>query len=215
MKTIQKHNLIMVSTSLLCFVLLLSRIYFSSTFSYSFLVWNLILAWIPLFISRFLYRKHEYNSIRVNLFFLGSWLVFFPNAPYILTDLFHLKPKIGAPLWFDLILIISFAWNGLLIGFLSLMEIHQILNYYFINSVSWFFISIIMILSGFGIYLGRYERWNSWDIATHPFLFLRRILMSITDVELLPRILGVTFVFGLFLMVSYLAIYLISEKNEA
>ncbi|MBI1837480.1 MAG: DUF1361 domain-containing protein [Flavobacteriia bacterium] len=214
MKTNQKQNILIGITTVFCFLLLIARFYISNSFNYSFLIWNLILAWIPLIISRYLARKHEFISINNRLILLFSWLVFFPNAPYILTDLFHLSPKMGVPLWFDLILIISFAWNGLLIGFLSLLEIHQLLNYYFINSVTWFFVSFMMILSGFGIYLGRFERWNSWDIATHPFVFMKRIFFSLTNIELLPRILGVTFVFGIFLIVSYLTIYFLTQKHE-
>lgn len=214
MTNIQQRNILLGATSAICISLLIGRICIYSSFNYIFLVWNLFLAWIPLFFSSKLicYTKENKNGFTWILFF--SWLVFFPNAPYIITDLFHLKPKSSVPVWFDLILLISFAWNGMLLGFISLMEIHQTLLKLFSPKKSWIFIILILFLSGYGIYLGRFERWNSWDIVTHPFRLLSRMFGNFADPEVLPRLMGVTLSFGVFLIISYVTIYFLSNKHE-
>ena len=215
MTTIQQRNMLLGATSLICISLLISRICIYSSFNYIFLVWNLFLAWIPLFFSTKLsvYDKENKNWYTAFLFF--SWLVFFPNAPYIITDLFHLSPKSSVPVWFDLILIISFAWNGMLLGFMSLMEVHQTFLKLFSAKTSWILIVSILFLSGYGIYLGRFERWNSWDIVTHPFRLVSHIFGNFLDPDVLPRLMGVTLSFGVFLIISYVTIYFLSNKYEA
>ncbi|MBN1310505.1 MAG: DUF1361 domain-containing protein [Anaerolineae bacterium] len=49
------------------------------------------------------------------------WLLLFPNAPYLLTDLVHLQPQENMPFWFDLILIVAFAWAGFFLRLISLV----------------------------------------------------------------------------------------------
>jgi uncharacterized membrane protein len=140
--------------------------------------------------------------------------VFFPNAPYIITDLIHLNPKMNVPLWFDVLLIISFVWNGLLIGFLSLMQIHQTILTKFSQKNCWGIISFILLLSGYGIYLGRFQRLNSWYIITHPFSLLSQIVRNFQSYDNLIRTFSVTFSFGIFLMIGYTTIYYLSSSQE-
>ena len=99
---------------------------------------------------------------------LVPWLLFLPNAPYILTDLVHLRPRAGVPYWFDILLIASFAFNGLLVGFFSLAQVHDVLVQRLRPAYAWAMILLASIGSGYGIYLGRVQRWNSWDILRHP-----------------------------------------------
>ena len=65
------------------------------------------------------------SLLLTGLFF---WLLFFPNAPYLLTELMHISSLGGDPFWFDLVLLLSFAWSGLMLGHLSLLEVHRIVN---------------------------------------------------------------------------------------
>lgn len=111
--------------------------------------------------------KPKFQQSRLILIvLLGSWLLFFPNAPYILTDLFRLRLKSSMPIWFDLILILSFAWTGLLFGFLNLWDIEKILQN-FIKRTYVIIISVVLLFIGsFGIFVGRFLRWNSWDIVS-------------------------------------------------
>jgi uncharacterized membrane protein len=214
MRFINHRNLFLAISSSICVILLIIRFQISDNHNYRFLIWNLILAWIPLFISQYLFYKEKIiQNWRTYIVFL-SWLIFFPNAPYIVTDFIHLRPKIGVPLWFDLLLIISFVWNGLLLGFASLLDIHCILLKIYTVKKSWCIIISILFLSSYGIYLGRFERLNSWDIIVHPYRLFHHLFSNLTDLDILQRIIGVTFGFGLFLIFSYLSIYLVNSNYE-
>ena len=145
------------------------RVYYSGFNSYFFLIWNLFLAIIPYTISTlFLLYYKKVNSFLLLGLIIFSWLLLFPNAPYIVTDFFHLEPKAKIPYWFDLGLILSFAWNGLILGFISLYDMQTALGRKFGVIKGWIFSIISLVLASFGIYLGRFERFNSWDIITNP-----------------------------------------------
>lgn len=99
------------------------------------------------------------------------WLLFFPNAPYILTDLLHLRhPRADIPIWFDVLLINWFAWTGVLLGVFSLFIMHGIVMKTFGRIIGWFFVFCV------GIYIGRFLRWNSWDMLLNPIDRLREFL---------------------------------------
>jgi uncharacterized membrane protein len=202
--------------SVVCCVLLAVRIYYSDSAFYSFLIWNLVLAWIPLILSKSIVKADnlgKHKMITGSLFV--AWVLFLPNSPYIITDLFHLKHIQNIPLWYDLVLIISFAWNGLMIGFVSLLEIQRFLNRKYSKKISWSIIMTMLFLSGFGIYLGRFERWNSWDIITNPIALFIDILDKFLDPFSHPRTIGVTLFFSSFLVVSYLTLFtLIQSKSH-
>ena len=128
--------------------------------------------------------------------------------------MFHLRKIQNVPLWFDLGLIISFAWNGLMIGFISLIKIQQFLNTKFKPNTSWFIILAVLFLSGFGIYLGRFERWNSWDIVANPVALMSNVLDKFVNPLSHPKTLGVTLLFSLFLTVSYLTLFFLMESKN-
>lgn len=177
-------------------MLLLYRIIKSENLSYIFLVWNLFLALIPWWISNYLKQRECLQLKHIPLF--GIWLLFIPNSPYILTDLFHLKPRPYLPLWFDLVLVLSFALIGMIVFLKSLKDILSILKVYV--SPLWFSISVPIIfwLISFGLYLGRYLRFNSWDIV-HPF----RLAMRSYSILLEKDTIGFTCVFSVFLWFLY------------
>jgi uncharacterized membrane protein len=100
------------------------------------------------------------------------WLLFIPNSFYILTDLFHLADghrDHRVPEWFDLALILSFALNGLLLGILSTGQVERLLAPEATRVGRWIFLFPVMVLNGLGVYIGRYLRYNSWDIVSNPF----------------------------------------------
>jgi len=142
------------------------------------------------------------------------WLLFFPNAPYILTDLFHLRLKSSMPIWFDLLLILSFAWTGLMFGFTSLWNIENLLRNnlkpIYINLIS----SLLLFIGSFGIYVGRYLRWNSWDIINQPFDLFYDIGDRIINPFDHPRTWGMTLFMGGFLNLIYFSLRLVQNKKH-
>lgn len=208
---------VMAVSSALSIILLYLRIQWSGSLMFVFLPWNLFLAWIPFLLAMALSEMNNNGSSRIKkLGVFSAWLLFFPNSPYILTDLFHLKLRSEIPLWFDLVLILSFAWNGLLLGYSSLFEIQKVLRTRLSVNVVNFFIGGLMVLCSFGIYLGRYPRYNSWDILANPIRLFSDIFSMIIDPMHNTRMVGVTFFFSVFLMVSFwtLSTLINHKQNE-
>ncbi|WP_108867064.1 DUF1361 domain-containing protein [Aquimarina aquimarini] len=183
------------------FLLLLVRVLKTDSLFYLFLIWNLFLACIPYAIALLLSIRKTNHFI----FWAGFaiWLVFLPNSPYILTDLQHLRLSTLESIWFDVLLILSFAINGLIIGFASLNLIHSLLLQRFSKKNTNLISYSILMLCGFGIYLGRVLRWNSWDILQNPMKIVsdisKRILFPIEHINTWAFTLG----FGCFLIIIY------------
>jgi uncharacterized membrane protein len=201
--------------SLTCFALSVFRFVYTDTRTFLFLNWNLFLAFIPWFFSSILaiYPRLRKRKLAVTLL-ISLWLLFFPNAPYILTDLFHLRWNTSMPLWFDLVLILSFAWTGLLFGILSLWDIEKILAIRIHRKVLPLITACLLFLGSFGIYIGRYLRWNSWDILVEPHNLFYDIGESIISPFLNRKALGMTLFMGLFLNIVYWSFHLIRKKKD-
>jgi uncharacterized membrane protein len=135
---------------------------------HGFLIWNLFLAYIPYRITNYLGKAVSVISKFIFWLVFFAWLLFIPNSFYIITDLFHLEEGRAAPQWYDLTLIFSFAWNGIILGILSLYKMEKIIESKFNRRATLFFIYGIMWLNALGIYIGRYLRFNSWDVITNP-----------------------------------------------
>lgn len=153
------------------------RLLYTGKLLFVWLNWNLLLAFIPYAITRFAIRHPQWieNTKRFTLLFI-TWLLFIPNSFYIITDLFHLSSRVPVPLWFDLALILSFAWNGILLGILSLRQMEKLVEIKFGWSKEWLFVYPMMLLNSFGIYIGRYLRYNSWDIVSNPLQLFKDIV---------------------------------------
>ncbi len=146
--------------------LLGARIIYTNSLLYIFYAWNTFLAVVPIIFSRKLLVQTKLNFKSICL--MMAWLLFFPNAAYIITDLFHYTERPPVPKWYDLILVTSAAWNGLLLGIISLMQVEAFLQKH-LNGL-WVKLSVFvfMLLCGYGIYIGRFLRFNSWNIITKP-----------------------------------------------
>ncbi len=141
-----------------------------------FLPWNLFLAAIPFLITSGLQKYDSFSGKKWRLaIFLVAWILFIPNSFYIITDLFHLKPREESSRWFDLTLIFSFAWNGLLLGILSVRQMEKLFTQQFRFRQSILFIFPVMWLIALGVYVGRFLRFNSWDIISNPFELIGEI----------------------------------------
>lgn len=178
----------------------------SGEITFIFLIWNLFLAFIPYAASFALLEMHQRKSSTwLMVPVAAGWLLFFPNAPYILTDLFHLRPRTGVPYWFDLLMLLSFALSGLWFGLVSLNKVHKVA----FDRIGKVFAGIValtsLILGAFGVYLGRFLRWNSWDIIQRPGQLLNDILSRFTHPFEHPRTLGMTIGFGMLFLLCWLA----------
>ncbi|MDR2021129.1 MAG: DUF1361 domain-containing protein [Treponema sp.] len=142
------------------------------------------------------------------------WLLFFPNAPYILTDLLYLRLKTNMPVWYDLLLILSFAWTGLLFGFLSLWNIEKILSRFFRPLHTTIISTVFLFIGSFGIYIGRYLRWNSWDVITEPLGLMYDIGYRFINPHEHPGTWGMTIFMGLFLNMLYWSFRFIRKRDN-
>jgi uncharacterized membrane protein len=178
--------------------LLLTRWWWAGHHTFFFLVWNLFLALIPVAFAAITCRTRVGESLR-----FVAWILFFPNAPYLITDLLHLTPRSGVPLWFDVGLISTFAWAGLLAACLSLREMHLRVRDWRGEVAGWSFTAVVALLSGFGIWLGRFLRLNSWDALTEPLALAQAALQPLLHPVLHARAWGVALLFGGLLFVVY------------
>jgi uncharacterized membrane protein len=183
------------------------RFVYTESLTYAFLVWNLLLAWVPLFFAYLSHHFYEKLS-RINpmsLYCAFIWLIFLPNAPYLITDLFYLGTTDQVPLWFDLILLISFAWTGLLLGMISLYLMQEVVTEAYGRVAGWLFSLGTLGASSFGIYLGRFLRWNSWDVFLNP----TGVASDILDRVLHPLAHRGTFAVSLLFTVVFTFTYMI------
>ncbi len=219
-KTLKKYGkyriaLYLIFVSTFAVSLSIFRIYKTDSIFYFFLNWNLFLAAVPWVLSTILiiYPGIRKRKLLLGLI-LGLWLLFFPNSLYIITDLFHLKKHSLAPVWYDLVLIFTFAWTGLMYGYSSLSDIESILSkhlkkrYVILNSVC------LLFLASFGIYLGRFLRWNSWSIINDPFLLISDITERIIHPFVYAKTWSITILIGLMLNVVYWSIKLLSNNYK-
>ncbi len=152
------------------------RILHTGRLTFLSMIWNLFLAYLPYAISTWVTARQPRPAVRIIALLL--WLLFIPNSFYILTDLYHLADghrNTQVPEWFDLSLILSFAWNGLLLGVLSIRHIEKLLIAGASVFWEWLFLYPVMWLNALGVYVGRYLRYNSWDIFINPFQLLADI----------------------------------------
>ena len=185
-----------------------ARMAYTGTGGHGWLAWNLFLAWIPFAVSLVLYaRARAGASLRVLAPLALLWLVFFPNAPYLVTDLKHVGSGGRVPLLYDVLLLSAGAWTGLLLGLTSLFLVHAVARRLVGAPSAWALVVGALALSSFGIYLGRVQRWNSWDVVVHPAALASQLGGGLLHPVDYPRPLALTVLLTAFLLVSYLVLY--------
>jgi uncharacterized membrane protein len=214
-----RHNIaVFVLINMACMVcigLVLARVAYSASGRHLGLIWNLFLAWIPFIIS---YITHAVSWKRKWLFLVLPitaflWLIFFPNAPYMLTDLQDLARRPGgAPLWYDVIIVVWCSWTGMLLGVISLYLMHDIVQRTFGRAIGWTFVFVISGLSSFGIYIGRFVRLNSWDILQNPTETAMEILGIVIDPSM--RLAAFMFLYTIFFVFIFLLLYSFSHMLQ-
>ena len=215
LKSPDAKRFIVVSVLLFwCACMIAVRIDRTGSGYYRFLVTNLFLAGVPLFLSTALRLASHWRfhwTIKAVLFNL--WLLFLPNAHYILTDILHLTRASQAPAWYDLALLLSCSGTGLLMGYLSLVDVQGLVTRSFGVTCGWIFALVSLVLSGFAIYLGRFLRWNSWDVLITParVFELMGALLHPWDYA---RPVAVTLIFGGILTLGYISLRILLVHPE-
>ncbi len=191
--------------------LCLLRIFKSDGRSYIFLLWNLFLAFVPWWISTYFKQRQILRWKDASLLLL--WLLFLPNAPYMLTDLFHLKHRPPIPLWFDLVLILSFAFIGLLVFYRSLKDMISLFKNYMSTGMLTCVTYFIFWLISFGLYLGRFLRFNSWDVM-HPVSLGKACCRLLLNESALKDVTAFTLIFSAFLMFLFFLITHLEREEK-
>ncbi len=204
--------LALVFASCVSVLMVLIRLQYSGVYSYFFLIWNLILAWMPF---GFALAARRYQARwPFALIWGGMWLLFFPNAPYIITDFIHIYPRHNVPVWYDALMIFAFALTGLFLGIVSLAMMHSVVVKRAGRKVGWLFVAGALLLSSYGVYVGRFLRWNSWDLFSNPFLLLQDLVNNLSDPYLLVRTAVVTGFLTLVMGFIYLMVFLLPDLTQ-
>ena len=198
----------------ICLAMLASRALFAQRLELGFYPWNLFLAWIPFLLARRIYGLRADRSPRFGLLAACAvlWFFFFPNAPYIVTDLVHLKTRAPVPKWFDLLMMVSFAWTGLCLGYLSLYLMHEVVRSWLGRRWGWRFVVAMLALSSFGIYLGRFERWNSWDVLARPFGLAADVVQRVSFADN-PELFAFSATFFAFSLLTYATLFALTHLH--
>ncbi len=197
---------ILLLLSILGCLMIIVRYLFTENLSHVYLIWNLFLSWIPLGLSilmTYLYTNSKGKAVWFLLIPLGGiWLLFYPNAPYMLTDFIHLGNYDGFLVWYDLVVFSVFIWTSFLVGFVSIYLINRIIERALGKVTAWLCVLFALFLSSYGIYLGRFIRWNSWDMLLNPIQLLQSVIDNI-------NFQSFTFscIFGLLLTLTYAFLY--------
>jgi uncharacterized membrane protein len=188
-------------------LMIIVRFIYSGGHGFVFLIWNLFLAWVPFAISALFKNLVQAPKWKQVLVF-SIWLIFFPNALYIVTDLVHLDLETNIPKWFDAVLLFTSSITGLIMAFVSLLRIEHFLSHYFRNSKVHVIMVSILFIGSFGVYLGRFLRWNSWDVISNPV----SLLYSIAERFIFPLRYIQTWGITVMLTVLYYLIFLAIKK---
>lgn len=187
--------------------LLVLRLLVSDSSRYIFLCWNLALAVLPAMFSWWLVLRLKdkpwFAAPQIILTIL--WLVFLPNSFYLITDLVHLTYTNEVSLFYDMVMLASFAFNGLILGYISVFLVHREVRKRYDGPKSFSFVTVIFLLISFAIYLGRYTRWNTWDILLQP----AGLLFDVSDRFVNPAQHGETYVATAVLFVVLTSIYMV------
>jgi len=209
--------LALMFASAVCVALVSIRVILDGNLRYAFLVWNLLLAWLPLIFALLLCEHHvQGGRRRWRLAGWGvTWLLFFPNAPYIFTDLTHLTNRFYPHYWTNMLLILSCALTGLMLGFVSLYIVQSVVADRFGRLTGWLFIAGVTGLSGVGVFMGRFLRLNSWDVLWRPLYMFQSAGDWAADPfnDVRPFIFST--LFAVFLFIAYLMFYALTKLPPA
>lgn len=206
----------LVCLNLLSIFFLVARIILTGNITYWFLAWNLALAWVP--VAAILVLQERLNNKAwltwFNVSCTAVWLFFLPNSFYVMTDVIHLQSRGDISIMFDAVMIMSYALNGLILGYMSLLIMHKLLITRLKPMRSHQIIIFVLLLSSFAIYLGRYLRWNSWDVLVSPTGLLFDVSERFINPIVHIQTYAMTIAFFLFLSVLYYFVFQLVQYLE-
>lgn len=197
----------------LCVLMFAARVNNSGEWTYFFVPGNLTLAGFPLvFAALAFWLTGKRTPVRTVL--AGGcgalWLLFLPNSPYVVTDLQHYEDSALIAGWYDGLMLGAFVATGILLGLVSLYVMHGVIARAAGTAASWVAVLAAMPLCGFGIYVGRVLRWNSWDAVAAPGKIVHDLVTVATNAPMRSEALAMTVGFGAFFAVAYIALYAIA-----
>lgn len=200
---------VLLLASLVSMVLLSIRTAVSGNLLFWFLPWNLFLAWLPLLFAlglRINLAKNRWLSWQ-NLGLSVLWLGFLPNSFYLMSDLIHLQSSGEVSILYDVAMIMSFVFNGMILGYMSTYLVHLQLLKRLKALQAHAVIGLVFLASGFAIYLGRYLRWNTWDVLVNPAGLLFDLTERIINPLIHIQTYTVTLVFFVVIASTYMVVY--------
>ncbi len=199
----------LVFSSLISIGLFVGGAFQNGNLTYSYMFWNLFLAWLPLILVvsllRFIKTRRWSSWPGIGLSLL--WLIFLPNSFYMVSDLIHLQDEPRADVLFDAVMLTSFVINGLILGYISLYLFHLQLKRRLPATTARNMVGIILLLCSFAIYLGRELRWNTWDVIFNPAGILFDISDRIVKPATYPEMFVVTGIFFVLLAGLYYVLW--------
>ena len=193
------------------------RVVYANSWNYNNLLWNLVLAWVPYTFSFLaatfsrLFPRQWWLIVLAGL----PWLAFFPNAPYMITDFYHLAQRPPVPFWYDIGLITIFTFAGLFLAIASLRTMHQLVDSAWGKVSGWLFAIVVLSLAGLGVYLGRFGRYNSWDLLIQPKTVLKDIAIQLLNPLDNLGFVGFTLMFTSIMIVFYLMFVSVNRIEPA
>jgi uncharacterized membrane protein len=207
---------LLVAASLLAIATVEVRVWKTGDPYYRFLIWNLALAWVPLVFASAAYSAAAHSRRKLVVPLSVGWILFFPNAPYVLTDFIHLNDEQAtAPVWYDALMISSCAWIALLLGLTSLYLMQMVAKRALGTVWSWAGVVAALALASFGVYLGRFVRFNSWDALIRPGRVTNVIAHQLENPFQHPRMLAVLVLLTASLTVAYAILYVFAGLQLA
>src|SRR4051812_48275637 len=203
----------LLGASAWCVLLVVARRELYGPGGFRYLVWNLWLAWVPLLVALLLYAAYRRRHTSAELLALGAaWLVFLPNAPYMVTDFVHLGERHRLV---NTLILASFAFPALPPGVGSMLLVQIVVTRKAGAPVGWLVALGALFLASFGVYLGRVHRFNSWDVVTRPRFVAWTMWQGVVDPFAHPSTLFFVAAGGGFLVLAYVGLYGVADLVAA
>jgi len=189
------------------------RIIATQSLDYWFLFWNLLLAWVPVLLAWMLLRslKTRLWLQPLPVLLTALWLGFLPNSFYLMSDLIHLESTGDVGVLYDAVFMLSFIWNGLVAGFISMYWVHREFVKRRGSQAGAIVMAVVIALVSFAIYLGRSLRWNTWDVLVNPAGLLFDVSERVINPLAHPQYLTTTATFFMLIGSMYYVVWALAE----